>query len=380
MRSSNLSSILPVPQACRFILAPNGGGLMQEGDDLPILPNSIRVDESKPQIFPILVQYHDDSITRRLQKLLPVIGVVAGHDLHTVIAYLTTTAVKLFDKSELKRPWYAAVYAKGRAPGLYELHSKEMSTQIDGLPQCDRKFTRAESFLSALIYMITKAEICYDGTMDSLHRFKPKTAPLPAPSPQPSPSPPSPPPQVRVSRSPTKEKAKAPDAKYIPPTRPLSFSISMTEACHPMIYSPQPVKASKSLTAGKAKAKPRKRAVSEDEREAGPPPTYNQAIVDDLTHGIGTVYRGEDIVDTGTKLPSMGKVIDDYLVSHGYQNDVIVGVYNAITLNPDWQEFRDVMLTYGMAEDIAWFIHKWVDMKMFGWAYHRDGYTDGYDG
>ncbi len=76
----------------------------------------------------------------------------------------------------------------------------------------------------------------------------------------------------------------------------------------------------------------------------------------------------------------MGKVIDDYLVSHGYQNDVIVGVYNAITLNPDWQEFRDVMLTYGMAEDVAWFIHKWVDMKMFGWAYHRDGYTDGYDG
>ncbi|THG99532.1 hypothetical protein EW026_g2834 [Hermanssonia centrifuga] len=91
---------------------------------------------------------------------------------------------------------------------------------------------------------------------------------------------------------------------------------------------------------------------------------------------IGSMLRGEELGDSDVRLPSMGYMVDDYFMSHGYMENVITATYEAYTLNNDWPAFRDVMLTHGMAEQVAWFIHKWTDSEHFGFQYSRANYCD----
>ncbi len=101
-------------------------------------------------------------------------------------------------------------------------------------------------------------------------------------------------------------------------------------------------------------------------------PSIARHIRDFSGEAIGVVNIGEATPLYDTPLPSMGEVVDDYFMTHGYLDNVIQETWRAFTLQRAWPDFREAMLSHGMAEEVAWFIHKWATVGPVVQTYTRD--------
>ncbi|KAJ3518550.1 hypothetical protein NM688_g9422 [Phlebia brevispora] len=75
----------------------------------------------------------------------------------------------------------------------------------------------------------------------------------------------------------------------------------------------------------------------------------------------GVIKRGEDITLSNEPLPSLGEVVDEYLVTHGYTTDTIQVLYAAINTCDHFRDLRSRVCGLGMSESVLIFISRWAD-------------------
>ncbi|THG96390.1 hypothetical protein EW026_g5440 [Hermanssonia centrifuga] len=75
-------------------------------------------------------------------------------------------------------------------------------------------------------------------------------------------------------------------------------------------------------------------------------PSIARHIRDFSGEAIGVVNIGEATPLYDTPLPSMGEVVDDYFMTHGYLDNVIQETWRAFTLQRAWPDFREAMLSH----------------------------------